>query len=61
MQRFLEDREDEEEGKRRQVISDEIWATLVHHVVVHERTMKESLAVSQSLPMSVLSGCRTVN
>ncbi|KAK0135938.1 hypothetical protein N1851_028189 [Merluccius polli] len=29
-------------GQQRQVISDEIHATVVHHVVVHGRTMKEA-------------------
>ena len=29
-------------GQQRQVISDEICATVVHHVVVHGRTMKEA-------------------
>lgn len=29
-------------GQQRQVISDEIRATVVHHVVVHGRTMKEA-------------------
>lgn len=51
-------------GRQRQVISD---ATLVHHVLIHGRTMKEAgqlvqpNAVTRLHPMSVLSGWKTGN
>lgn len=32
----------QQHGRQRQVISDEIRARLVHHVLIHGRTMKEA-------------------